>query len=214
MASKPNMNLYTQRKNLFKRLENSLVEVRSRFGSELELQLNFLIMPSSCNPEAWNAAWNFAKRFNMYFHLDLLSYSTPFFVSEAERGVAFEHKHEPVLKQMVDELLSFKDRDPARFLHSREFIRSVPDWLLLREKMKVPCDAYEHIWIGADGTVQLCDTAFKLGNLSEKPLREILFSNVHRCAAREAFQSSAETACAKSILEYYIICEHEALWLI
>lgn len=179
---------YTQRKNLFKRLEQSLTVVRDRYGSELELQLNFLIMPSSCNAEAWNAAWTFAKRFDMYFHLDLLSYSTPFFTSQSDNDAGFGQESEPVLREMVNDFLRFKDQDPSRFLHAREFIRSVPDWLLLRSAMRVPCDAYEHLWIGADGTVQLCDTAFKLGNLNEIPLKEILFSNVHRCAARDAFQ--------------------------
>jgi hypothetical protein len=46
--------------------------------------------------------------------------------------------------------------------------------------MRVSCDAHKLIWIGADGTVQLCYAAFELGNLYERPLREILFQGAHR----------------------------------
>jgi sulfatase maturation enzyme AslB (radical SAM superfamily) len=81
-----------------------------------------------------------------------------------------------------------KQEDPERFVHSLPFIRSIPDWLILQRDMRVPCDAYEMIWIGADGTVQLCDAALKLGNLHERPLREILFGEAHRDAARAAFR--------------------------
>ncbi len=88
---------------------------------------------------------------------------------------------------MTEELLTFKRADPNRFLHSFEFLRSIPDWLLNPSNMRVPCDAYQTVWIGADGTVQLCDTALKIGNLKERRLRELLFTDVHKRAARDAF---------------------------
>ena len=39
--------------------------------------------------------------------------------------------------------------------------------------MQVPCDAHKLIWVGADGTAQLCYAAFKLGNLHQRRLRDI-----------------------------------------
>ena len=42
------------------------------------------------------------------------------------------------------------------------------------------------IWVGADGTVQMCYVTFRLGNLHEKRLREMLGTERHRCAARDA----------------------------
>ena len=54
--------------------------------------------------------------------------------------------------------------------------------------MRVPCDARKLIWVGADGTVQLCYVTFKLGNIRERPLREMLFTPTHRQAARDAFR--------------------------
>jgi cyclic pyranopterin phosphate synthase len=44
------------------------------------------------------------------------------------------------------------------------------------------------IWVGADGTVQMCYVTFPLGNLHERRLGEMLFTRAHRCAARDAFR--------------------------
>jgi cyclic pyranopterin phosphate synthase len=44
------------------------------------------------------------------------------------------------------------------------------------------------IWVGADGIVQLCYVTFKLGNLYEKRLGEMLFTPEHIEAAQNAFQ--------------------------
>ena len=71
--------------------------------------------------------------------------------------------------------------------HTERFLRSVPDWLLLGKDMRVPCDAYQLLWVGADGSVQLCDVAFPLGNLHAKRLSAILFGREHRQAARDGF---------------------------
>jgi cyclic pyranopterin phosphate synthase len=70
---------------------------------------------------------------------------------------------------------------------TEEGLRSIPDWLLKGAAMRVPCDAYQMIWVGADGTVQLCYVTFRLGNLHEKPLTDLLFTAAHRQAARSAF---------------------------
>jgi cyclic pyranopterin phosphate synthase len=77
---------------------------------------------------------------------------------------------------------------PNLIQQSASAIRSIPDWLLLRSEMRIPCDRYKLIWVGADGTVQLCYVTFKLGNLNEKRLADILFTPEHKQAARDAFQ--------------------------
>jgi cyclic pyranopterin phosphate synthase len=52
--------------------------------------------------------------------------------------------------------------------------------------MRVPCDAHNMVWVGADGTVQMCYVTFRLGNLHEQRLRDMLFTATHREAARDA----------------------------
>jgi cyclic pyranopterin phosphate synthase len=54
--------------------------------------------------------------------------------------------------------------------------------------MKVPCDAYQMLWVGADGSVQLCYVTFPLGNLHETRLSAMLFTAQHREAARASFE--------------------------
>ena len=78
------------------------------------------------------------------------------------------------------------------------FLRSIPDWLSLGPKMHVPCDAYDLIWVGADGTVQLCDTYFRLGNLHQQRLRQILFGAEHRQACRDAFHLQCPNCSCKA----------------
>ena len=178
---------YTQRRDHYRRLRESLAYTRSRYGDELELQLNFVVMRSTGNRKALMDAWSFAREFDMHFHVDLVSYSVPFFTAGHDLGLTFDAAAEADLRDMTAALLDLKQQVPDRVPHSTAFIRSIPDWLLLKQDMRVPCDAYDMIWVGADGSVQLCDTDFPLGNVHETPLRDILFSDGHRAASRDAF---------------------------
>ena len=54
----------------FGRLERSLTAVRERYGKAVELQLNYVVMRGTCDPEPLAAAWAFAERFDMFFHLE------------------------------------------------------------------------------------------------------------------------------------------------
>jgi MoaA/NifB/PqqE/SkfB family radical SAM enzyme len=182
-----NHSSYTQRGGSFRRLEAGIAAVRERYGSEIELQLNFVVMSASCSVDALRAAWEFAKRFDMYFHIDLVNSTVPFFSTLRSQEVELREERRSDIVAVTRELLRLKECDPSRVLHSSEFLRSIPDWLLAPDKMDVPCDAYQTVWIGADGTVQICDTALKIGNILEHPLREILFSDMHNKAARDGF---------------------------
>jgi len=77
--------------------------------------------------------------------------------------------------------------DPEHVKESPLAIYSIPEWLLKGSEMRVPCDARKLLWVGADGTVQLCYAAFPLGNLNELRLRDMLFTTEHHQAARDAF---------------------------
>ncbi len=56
--------------------------------------------------------------------------------------------------------------------------------------MRVPCDKYQMLWVGADGTVQMCYVCYPLGNLHRQRLPEMLFSEAHKKAALGAFEVS------------------------
>ncbi|HVS17724.1 MAG TPA: radical SAM protein, partial [Planctomycetota bacterium] len=80
---------YVQRTGRFERVERGLAAARERYGDMLSLQLNFLIMRPSCNPESLAAAWDFACRYDMSFHTDLVHYSLPYFAPGLDGELQF-----------------------------------------------------------------------------------------------------------------------------
>lgn len=178
---------YTQRSEQRARLERSLSIVRDRVGDKIELQLNLVLLKTATSVDSVREAWHVAQRFNMFLHIDLVSYSVPFFNNDASLGLQFDSTDRELLKAVATELLQLKSAAPERVLHSPEFLRSIPDWLIKKSEMRIPCDAYEMVWIGSDGTVQLCDTAFALGSLHHTRLRDLLFAQAHRQACRDGF---------------------------
>lgn len=181
-------NGYTQRPGHFQKLEESLMYVRSKYGSDVNLQLNWVLMRPTCNLEALHAAWEFAQRFKMIFHIDPVSYTLPFFNDGPEDELPFRAGDDELLAPIVTELIRLKRSDPDRFWHGEPYLRSLPDWLLRQDQMVMPCLSYTLIWVGADGTVQLCDTTFPLGNLHQTRLKDILYSQAHKKACRDAFE--------------------------
>lgn len=179
---------YTQRPALRAPFERGLQAVRERCGDSIEMQLNFVVVRPLADLATLEGAWELARRYDTFFHLDLFGYSIPFFSKGPEDALAFRPEDASLLARLVERLVEMLHENPERFPHSEPFLRSVPDWVLECADMRVPCDAYELLWIGADGTVQLCDTAFPLGNIHQRRLKDILFGPEHQQAARDGFQ--------------------------
>lgn len=189
---------YTQRPGQIAQLRRSLAYVRDNYGERVEMQLNFVVIKPNCSVGALQEAWEFAVEHDMFFHFDLWGYSVPFFTTGPNDEVRFAAEDRPAIDTLVEELVRLKSEDPERMPQSMTLIRSVPDWLLRGKDMQVPCDAYQLVWIGADGTVQLCDVAFKLGNVNKTRLREILFTKEHRRACRDGFVLNCPNCTCKS----------------
>ena len=188
---------YTQKDGHFAKLERSLEVVRQRYGKQVEVQLNWTMLRPTCNLDALREAWSFAKRFDLLFHLDLYMHTNPFFSDGPDKDLAFREEDRPAVQEVVDELCRLKAAEPLLFPHSLPFLRSVTDWLILGKDMQVPCDAYQLLWVGADGSLQLCDVAFPLGNVRERRLSEILFNAEHRRASRDAFELNCPNCTCK-----------------
>jgi molybdenum cofactor biosynthesis enzyme MoaA len=178
---------YTQRPGLFRKVEASIAAVRDRYGDTVKLQMNWLLMRPSCTLDALHDAYAFARKYGMAFQVDLVHYSLPYFTEGPDRMMQFRPEDRPAIEEVTRELLRLQAAEPRAFQHSPEGLRSIPDWLVLGAEMKVPCTAYQMIWVGADGTVQLCYVTFRLGNLHERRFRDMVFSETHRAAARDAF---------------------------
>lgn len=179
---------YVQRKNRFQRLEENIAYVRERYGSRIRLTLNWLLMRPTCSIEAVRDTWAFASRYRMPISINLVHYSLPYFTQGFDQELQFQASDRAAIETVVAELMRLKSTDPDLLMTPISVLRSIPDWLIKGPNMRVPCDRHRLIWIGPDGSVQMCYVTFKLGNLREKRLRDLLFTQAHLDAARSAFE--------------------------
>ena len=179
---------YTQRPGSFARLERGVQVVRERYGAAVSMRMNWLLMKPSCAKDKLAAAVAFANRYDTPMQVDLVHYSLPYFTEGPGKGLQFREGDRDKINVVVEELLRLKRASPERIENSEIGLRSIPDWLLKGADMKVPCDKYRMVWVGADGTVQLCYVTFRLGQLGSGRLRDILYGDEHHSAAGRAFR--------------------------
>lgn len=178
---------YVQRENRYVDLERGIGYLRDQYGMNVRLSLGWVLMRPTCNPESLQSLWKFAERYNAAIGVSLIHYSLPYFTEGPDRELQFREQDRADILNIVTELIRLKRLRPDLLNQSEMALRSIPDWLLKGPDMRVPCDRYRLIWVGADGTVQLCYVTFKLGNLHQKRLAEMLFTPEHRQFARDAF---------------------------
>ncbi|MFZ0335987.1 MAG: radical SAM protein, partial [Candidatus Acidiferrales bacterium] len=180
-------NRYVQRNDKYSRLEEGVAYARDRFGMDLKLTLGWVLMRPTCNLASVQETWKFAERYAAPIGVSLIHYSLPYFTEGPDRQLQFRPEDREAIEEVASELIRLKRLRPDLIQQSEMALRSVPDWLLKGPNMRVPCERYRLIWIGADGTVQMCYATFRLGNLHEKRLRELLFTREHRQFAQDAF---------------------------
>jgi cyclic pyranopterin phosphate synthase len=178
---------YVQRKDRYARMEAGVAYTRERYGDAVDIKLAWLLMRPTCSLDSVKKLWEFAERYATPISVNLIHYSLPYFNEGPDRMLQFRPEDRPAIEAVIAELLSLKEQRPEMIVQTPMALRSIPDWLIRGPDMKVPCDRYRLIWVGADGTVQLCYVTFKLGNLHEKRLRDMLFTAEHHQAARDAF---------------------------
>jgi len=181
-------NTYVQRADQYARMERGVAYARDRYGMDLDLTLGWLLMRPTCNLEGVSEMWRFANQYEMPVGISLIHYSLPYFTEGRDRELQFQDGDREVIENIVHELIHLKQLRPDLLQQSIISLRSIPDWLLKGPRMRIPCDRYRLLWIGANGVVQMCYVTFVLGNLHEKRLSEMLFTAEHRKAAKDAFQ--------------------------
>lgn len=182
----PSYDAYVQRPGMFARVQRGIETARRRFGSELRMQMNWLLTRERLEPRSLQEATAFARHHNLTLQIDLLHYSLPYFVPGLDQGLQFRAKDRPAIQNLVDELIQLKRDEPELLTSDLPGLRSIPAWLEKGPAMKVACNAGEMIWVGPDGTVQMCYVCFPLGNVRERRLRDLLFRDAHKRAARDA----------------------------
>jgi cyclic pyranopterin phosphate synthase len=180
-------NSYVQRRDRFAALEAGIAYTRERYGLTIDIKLGWVLMRPTCTLDSAQQTWQFAERYSTSIGINLIHYSLPYFTEGPDRELQFRPEDRPAIEAVVRELIRCKELQPHLIQQSLMALRSIPDWLIKGPDMTVPCDRYRLIWVGADGTVQLCYVTFKLGNLHEKRFSEMLFTPEHRQASRDAF---------------------------
>jgi molybdenum cofactor biosynthesis enzyme MoaA len=180
-------NAYVQRQEKYTQMERGIAYLRDRYGMNIDLTLGWLLMRPTCNLDAVREMWRFAEQYGAPVVVSLIHYSLPYFTEGPDRELQFRDDDRAAIEEVVCELIRLKQLRPEVLRQSLMSIRSIPDWLLKGPGMKVPCDRYRLLWVGANGIVQMCYVTFVLGNLHEHRLAEMLFSQRHREAARDAF---------------------------
>lgn len=176
---------YVRQKNSFKRISEGLEYVRSRYGTAVTIKMDWLLMRPTCSLESLHSTFQFARRLNTPIYVNLIHYSLPYFTKGDDRELQFEAVDRPHVEEVVNEILRLQLQFPKMFLNSRVGLSSIPDWLIRGPGMRVPCTEKTLLWVGADGTVQMCYVTFKLGNLHDKRLTDLLYTHAHRKAARD-----------------------------
>jgi cyclic pyranopterin phosphate synthase len=181
---------YVARRGAWRKFEAGIFAARARYGSLLGLHLAYVLSTKTSALSKLRKARAFAEAHSMKFHVDLIHYSLPYFTEGTDRVLQFTDRDRSAVDRVVVELKTLKRERPDLYEESDASIHSIPDWLLKGPGMRVPCDAYNMIWVGADGSVRLCYVDFPLGNLHERGLSEMLFYDAHRDACRGALQLS------------------------
>lgn len=180
-------NVYVQRPEQYVRMERGVAYTRERYGMDVNLRLGWVLMRPTCSLKAVRETWEFAERYHAPIGVSLIHYSLPYFTEGPDQELQFRPQDREAINEVVGELIRLKKVRPGLVQQSEMALRSIPDWLLKGPNMKVGCERYRLLWVGADGTVQLCYVTFKLGNLHQARLRDILFTPEHKQAARDAF---------------------------
>ncbi len=180
---------YVQRPGRYKRLVNSLDTTRGLYGpDQFALQFNFLLSKRSNTIKDFEKIRAMAERYDARIQIDIVHYSLPYFQDGPELDLQFSAEDADNLNRLTEHLVKVKAQQPHILTESEASLASIPDWALTQEQIRIPCDAGKLLWIGADGSVQLCYVTFDLGNLHDKRLSEMLYTPAHHEAARDAFK--------------------------
>ena len=177
---------YVGRKNSFSLFEESIRYVREKYGKKICMSLNWLLMKPTCNKKAVRELLSLSKKYEMSVFVNLIHYSLPYFIKQS-LSLHLNEDDSDHIKDAITELIQFKKEYPALMQNSIMGLKSIPDWLLKGANMKVPCTENRLLWVGADGTLQVCYVLFKLGNINVTPLKDLLFTKQHKDFAKKVF---------------------------
>ncbi len=168
------------------RIEDAIKYIRAQY-EDLRIDFGYLLMKPSCNPESLHEMMSLSKRYGIAFSINLLQYDFPYFSEGEGDELRLREEDRSNIEAFVEELLLLKESHPQLVANSHAGIRAIPDWLMKRAEMKIPCHRYKHVWVGPNGIVRVCQKSTDLGNVNGARLKGLLYTDLHRKAAKGCF---------------------------
>ena len=181
-----NYDKYAGRKGQFEKLKRNLKYIKQRY-SDVDITFAWLIMKPNCNTESIDKLWEFVQEMEIPFGISLVHYDFPYFCDGTEQELQLYEEDLPNIRETVNRLIAIKKSAPEMLQNTFIGLNAIPDWLIKKGEMKVPCYMYDDLWVGPNGMVQVCQKSHDLGNINKTSLTNILNSDLHKQAAQDCF---------------------------
>ncbi|MCK5854349.1 MAG: radical SAM protein [Sulfurovaceae bacterium] len=181
-----NYNTYVQKKDVFATLDENISYMRETYP-DVSLSLGWLLMKPSCNLKSLGEVSEFALKHNIGYSIALVHYDFPYFNNGEDDGLQLFEEDLPAILEVQKELIALKKLHPNLILNSMTSLNAIPDWLMKKGEIDIPCYRYDHLWIGSNGEVRVCQKSALLGNINDEKFRDILNTKEHTQSTRDCF---------------------------
>ena len=178
---------YVGQTDRFEKMEANIKYIKETYP-DVSISFAWLLMKPSCNLTSLHQIWDFSNKYEVPFDVSLIHYDFPYFSDGDEGALQFQDEDKEIIKTFVEELLRLKQKKPDLISTSIAGIRSIPDWLIKKEAMRIPCHRYQRLWIGANGVIRICQKANDLGNINNSRLTDLIYNETHREEAQNCFE--------------------------
>ncbi len=180
-------NKFVGLKNKFQNVEENIRSIRELYP-DIILSLGWLISKQTCNSDSLNSFLQFSEKYEIPFGINLIHYDFPYSTDGENHELQLYEEDREQIELLIDKLITHKKKHPSLMLNTLVGLKSIPDWLILKENMKVPCSMYSNIWVGPNGEVKVCQKNIELGNLENQRFVDIINTEDHTKAIRTCFK--------------------------
>ena len=180
-------NNYVSRNDSFSKLEKNLKFIKNTY-SDMVVSLGFLLMKPTCNLNSLHKFLNFSYQYTIPTSIHLIHYDFPYFSEGENCELQLYEKDRPIIEDIVKEVIDFKKMHPNLITNSLVGLKSIPDWLIKKGEMKIPCYMYDNIWIGPNGVVRVCQKNIDLGNVHNSRFKHIVYTDLHNTSVQNCFE--------------------------
>jgi len=171
----------------FEKLEKNVKYARMHFP-DLVITFSWLLKKPTCNLESLHEIYELSEKYQIPFDFSLIHYDFPYFTDGNEHELQFYEEDRDNIKTFIKEALRLKQKNPHLIVNSLQGIRSIPEWLILKSGMQVPCHRYHRLWIGPNGVVRVCQKNCDLGNIYDTSLKDMLYTDLHYKASQDCYE--------------------------